>query len=97
MLLVYRFGAHVPVPGVNLSAVGQQPTRQLSGSGILSFLNLFSGGALSQLAIFALGIMPYITASIILQLLQVVGPLAREAPPGGRGRPGPASPSTRAT
>jgi preprotein translocase subunit SecY len=72
MLGLYRLGAHLYVPGVNVAAV--KANSALSGSGIFSFLNLFSGGALSQLAIFALGIMPYITASIILQLLQVVVP-----------------------
>ena len=72
ILLLYRLGAHLYVPGVNVAAV--KGNSSLSGSGIFSFLNLFSGGALSQLAIFALGIMPYITASIILQLLQVVVP-----------------------
>src|ERR1700736_786078 len=72
ILLLYRIGAHLYVPGVNVSAV--KDNTALSGSGIFGFLNLFSGGALSQLAIFALGIMPYITASIILQLLQVVVP-----------------------
>src|SRR6202043_3289973 len=72
ILLLYRLGAHLYVPGVNVKAIKSNTT--LSGSGIFSFLNLFSGGALSQMAIFALGIMPYITASIILQLLQVVVP-----------------------
>ena len=70
MLLIYRLGSHVPVPGVNLTAVNNIQ-KQFGGSGILSYLNLFSGGGLSKLAIFALGIMPYITSSIILQLLQV--------------------------
>src|SRR6201993_1480165 len=73
MLLVYRLGAHVPVPGVNLSAVNNIQ-KQFGGSSILGLLNLFSGGGLSRIAIFALGIMPYITASIILQLLTVVVP-----------------------
>jgi preprotein translocase subunit SecY len=72
ILAIYRFGAHLYVPGVNTQAI--KSSTALSGSGIFGFLNLFSGGALSQLAIFALGIMPYITASIILQLLQVVVP-----------------------
>jgi preprotein translocase subunit SecY len=72
ILLLYRVGAHIPVPGVNLHAV--QGLSQFSGSNILGFLNLFSGGSLSRIALFALGIMPYITASIILQLLQVVVP-----------------------
>src|ERR1700683_5326959 len=73
MLLIYRLGSHVPVPGVNLTAVNNLQ-KQFSGNGILSYLNLFSGGGLSKLAIFALGIMPYITSSIILQLLQVAVP-----------------------
>ncbi len=73
MLLIYRLGSHIPVPGVNLKAV-DSIQHQLGGSNILGLLNLFSGGSLSRIAIFALGIMPYITASIILQLLQVVVP-----------------------
>src|ERR1700757_1280605 len=73
MLLIYRLGARVPVPGVNLTAVNNIQ-KQFGGSSILGLLNLFSGGGLSRIAIFALGIMPYITASIILQLLTVVVP-----------------------
>jgi preprotein translocase subunit SecY len=73
MLLIYRLGSHIPVPGVNLSAVNSIQ-KQLGGNNILGLLNLFSGGSLSRIAIFALGIMPYITSSIILQLLQVVVP-----------------------
>jgi preprotein translocase subunit SecY len=73
LLLIYRFGSHVPVPGVNLTAVNNIQ-KSFGGSGILSYLNLFSGGGLSRIAIFALGIMPYITSSIILQLLQVAVP-----------------------
>jgi preprotein translocase subunit SecY len=73
MLAVYRFGAHVPVPGINTEAV-DSVQEQFGGGGVLSLLNTFSGGGLSRIALFALGIMPYITASIILQLLQVVIP-----------------------
>jgi len=73
MLLIYRIGSHVPVPGVNLTAVNNIQ-KSFGGSGILSYLNLFSGGALSRIAIFALGITPYITASIILQMMQVAVP-----------------------
>jgi preprotein translocase subunit SecY len=73
MLLLYRLGSHIPVPGVNLTAVNNIQ-KSFGGTGILSYLNLFSGGSLGRIAIFALGIMPYITASIILQLLQVVVP-----------------------
>ena len=73
VLALYRLGAHLPVPGVNVEAV-KAIQEQFSGSSILGFLNLFSGGGLSRIALFALGIMPYITASIILQLLTVVVP-----------------------
>jgi preprotein translocase subunit SecY len=73
ILLLYRFGTHIPAPGINSSAVNQIQ-KDLGGNSILGLLNLFSGGGLGRIAIFALGIMPYITASIILQLLQVVVP-----------------------
>src|SRR3954465_452672 len=73
LLALYRLGSHLPVPGINTSAV-EDVQSQFGGSNILGFLNLFSGGGLSKLAGFPLGIMPYITASIILQLLQVVVP-----------------------
>src|SRR4051795_10416199 len=73
LLALYRVGSHLPVPGINTDAV-KDIQHQFGGSNILGFLNLFSGGGVSKLAVFALGIMPYITASIILQLLQVVVP-----------------------
>jgi preprotein translocase subunit SecY len=73
MLALYRLGAYIPAPGVDLDAVDQLESN-VAGSNILGFLNLFSGGSLSRLSLFALGIMPYITASIILQLLTVVVP-----------------------
>jgi preprotein translocase subunit SecY len=74
MLLLYRLGAYIPAPGIDVAAV-KDASANFSGSGnILGFLNLFSGGSLSRLSLFALGIMPYITASIILQLLTVVVP-----------------------
>jgi preprotein translocase subunit SecY len=73
MLALYRVGAYIPAPGINVDAV-DQISKQFAGSNVLGFLNLFSGGSLSRFAVFALGIMPYITASIILQLLQVVVP-----------------------
>jgi preprotein translocase subunit SecY len=73
ILALYRFGSHIPVPGINVQAVDEIQS-QFGGSNILGFLNLFSGGGLQRIAIFALGIMPYITASIILQLLTVVVP-----------------------
>jgi preprotein translocase subunit SecY len=73
MLALYRLGAHIPSPGINTEAV-KQISENFTGSNVLGFLNLFSGGSLQRFAIFALGIMPYITASIILQLLTVVVP-----------------------
>src|SRR3954467_10886180 len=73
MLLIYRIGSPIPVPGINTQAV-EDIQKQFGGGGVLNFLNVFSGGGLSRIAVFALGIMPYITASIILQLLQVVVP-----------------------
>ena len=72
ILLLYRLGAYIPSPGVNIDAV--ESAGDQFGNNILGFLNLFSGGSLSRLSLFALGIMPYITASIILQLLTVVVP-----------------------
>jgi preprotein translocase subunit SecY len=74
ILALYRLGTHIPAPGISASAVNQLQHSNLGNSGVLGLLNLFSGGALSRIALFALGIMPYITASIILQLLQVVVP-----------------------
>ncbi|MGH2859798.1 MAG: preprotein translocase subunit SecY [Solirubrobacteraceae bacterium] len=73
MLFLYRLGTHIPAPGINSQAVSAIE-KQLGGNSILGLLNLFSGGGLGRIALFALGIMPYITASIILQLLQVVVP-----------------------
>src|SRR6187200_2654458 len=73
MLALYRLGAYIPAPGINVKAV-EVISNNFGGSNVLGFLNLFSGGSLQRFAIFALGIMPYITASIILQLLQVVVP-----------------------
>jgi preprotein translocase subunit SecY len=70
---IYRLGAQIPVPGIDLQAV-RNFSEEAAQSGFVSLLNLFSGGALTQLSIFALGIMPYITASIIMQLLAVVIP-----------------------
>jgi preprotein translocase subunit SecY len=73
ILALYRLGTHIPAPGVNSSAV-DAIQQNFGGNSILGLLNLFSGGGLGRIALFALGIMPYITASIILQLLTVVVP-----------------------
>ena len=73
IIVVFRFGSQLPTPGVDVEAVDIQ--RELvQGTGVYGMLNMFTGGALLQLAVFALGIMPYITASIIMQLLRVVIP-----------------------
>jgi preprotein translocase subunit SecY len=72
ILLIFRFGSFVPVPGVDLESL--QAAIDARGSRLLDFLNLFAGGALTRFAVFALGIMPYITASIILQLMTIVIP-----------------------
>jgi preprotein translocase subunit SecY len=73
MILLYRLGSHVPVPGIDVSTL--QTLKEQSGqSGALEFLRLFSGGAITQFAVFALGVMPYITSSIIMQILAVVIP-----------------------
>ncbi len=73
IITLFRLGSQVPAPGVNVANV-QSCLARVEGDGLYSLINLFSGGALLQLTIFALGIMPYITASIILQLLVVVIP-----------------------
>jgi preprotein translocase subunit SecY len=73
IIAIFRFGSVLPTPGVSYSAV-QTCVDQAGNAGVYGLINLFSGGALLQLSVFALGIMPYITASIILQLLVVVIP-----------------------
>src|SRR5271170_2801765 len=72
MLAIYRLGGHIPTPGIDGNKL--QDYFQQNSGGIFGFIDLFSGGMLRRLTIFALGIMPYITASIILQLLTVVVP-----------------------
>jgi preprotein translocase subunit SecY len=73
MIILYRLGSFIPAPGIDLDAV-EALRSQADQGGVLAFLQLFSGGALTQFAIFALGIMPYITSSIIMQVLAVVIP-----------------------
>ncbi len=73
VLALYRLGTHIPSPGISIDQV-RRLSDQGNQGGVVGFLNLFSGGALTQFSVFALGIMPYITASIIMQLLQVVIP-----------------------
>lgn len=66
-LVVYRLGTHIPVPGINPNVMEQLFSSQ--SGGIIGFFNMFSGGALSRFSVFALGIMPYISSSIIMQLM----------------------------
>ena len=75
-LVVYRLGAHIPVPGIDPSILKQLFDSQ--SNGILGMFNMFSGGALSRFTVFALGIMPYISSSIIMQLLTVVSPKQKQ-------------------
>ncbi len=77
MIALYRFGSHIPTPGIDFEAV-QQLEEQAAEGGVLGFLSLFSGGGLTRMAIFGLGIMPYITSSIIMQVLGVVIPKLEE-------------------
>ncbi|EEG77783.1 preprotein translocase subunit SecY [Dethiobacter alkaliphilus] len=82
MLVVYRLGAHIPVPGVDPTLIADM----FQGDNLFGLFNVFAGGALEQFTVFAMGIMPYINASIIMQLLTVVIPkleqLAKEGPEG---------------
>ncbi len=84
LLAVYRIGAHIPTPGINGEELSKFLTER--GGALMGFFDMFSGGALSRVTIFALGIMPYISASIIMQLLTVVipaiGKLAKEGEAG---------------
>lgn len=73
MIALYRLGAHIPVPGIDLGQI-KAIQQKSDASGVLNLLQTFSGGAITQFAVFALGIMPYITASIIMQILAVVIP-----------------------
>src|SRR5689334_19573291 len=87
MLFVYRLGGHLPTPGIDTAKLEQYFTLGSTSGTFLGFVDLFSGGQLRRLTIFALGIMPYITASIILQLLTVVyEPLAKLQKEGELGR-----------
>jgi preprotein translocase subunit SecY len=85
-LVVFRVGAHIPVPGIDPNVLAD--LFKSNQGGILGLLNMFSGGALSRFSIFALGIMPYISASIIMQLMTAVSPtleqLRKEGPAGQR-------------
>jgi preprotein translocase subunit SecY len=88
ILVLYRIGAHIPIPGINVVALQAffENASQGAAGGFINFFDLFAGGALKRFTVFALGIMPYISASIIFQLLQVIVPsiekMAKEGPEG---------------
>ena len=88
ILVLYRIGAYIPVPGIPFQGMLSAYETAASGSGALAVLNLFSGGALSRVSVFSLGIMPYITAQIIMQMMQAVvpslGEMAKEGEAGQR-------------
>ncbi len=88
ILLLYRIGSYLPVPGAPFQEMLSAYESGFSSSGAMAVLNLFSGGALSRMSVFSLGIMPYVTSQIILQLMQAVipslGELAREGEAGQR-------------
>ncbi|MBQ3282732.1 MAG: preprotein translocase subunit SecY [Atopobiaceae bacterium] len=88
ILLIYRVGAHVPVPGIPFRGMLEAYQNASGNASFISVLDLFSGGALSRVSVFCLGIMPYITAEIIMQMMQAVvpslGELAREGEAGQR-------------
>src|ERR1700690_694558 len=78
IIFIFRIGSHIPVPYVDFKAVQELQSQSKSAGGVLGLFNLFSGGALTAVSVFFLGIMPYITASIIMQLLGVVIPKLEE-------------------
>ena len=88
MLVVFRVGSNIPVPGIDRAILKQ--TFENGGNGLIDLFNLFSGGAFSNMTIFALSITPYITASIIIQLLTIAVPsleaMAKEGLEGRRFR-----------
>lgn len=74
IIVVYRIGTYIPTPGIDGVALARFFQQHMAGGNLLGFMGMFTGGALQKATIFALGIMPYISASIILQLLTVVIP-----------------------
>ncbi|HLY09211.1 MAG TPA: preprotein translocase subunit SecY, partial [Planctomycetota bacterium] len=89
LLIVYRLGSHIPLPGVNPAAVAAwNEQMQRDGGDLFGLIQVFTGGAIGNLALFSLGIMPYITSSIIMQLMTKVSPnleaIAKEGPSGQR-------------
>src|SRR5688500_14320360 len=78
MIALYRLGSYVPAPGIDLDAIQSLKRQSEESGGVLAYLQLFSGAGLTNFAVFALGIMPYITSSIIMQILAVVIPKLEE-------------------
>lgn len=74
LVFVYRFGSHIILPGIDVQALNEGLKNKTSGGGLLDLFDMFAGGAFSQASIFALGIMPYITASIFMQLMTILVP-----------------------
>ena len=79
ILSIYRFGTYVPIPGIDPTAL--QEIMSTNQKGLIGMFNVFAGGAISRMAIFALGIMPYISSSIIIQLLTGVSEYFKNLPP----------------
>lgn len=87
IIIIFRIGSAIPIPNVDIQQVDYCSSLAAGGQGFASMLNMFSGGALLRLAVFALGVMPYITASIIIQLMTVVIPhMERLRKEGGQGQ-----------
>ena len=89
LLVIYRFGSYIPLPGVDTELLKDVIDSQKSegGGGIFYSLNIFSGGSLQRMTVFALGVIPYITVSIVMQLLTAVSPsLANLKKSGQEGR-----------
>ena len=78
IIALYRLGSYVPAPGIDLDAIEQLKRQSEQSGGVLAYLQLFSGAGLTNFAVFALGVMPYITSSIIMQILTVVIPKLEE-------------------
>ena len=77
-LIVFRIGSYIPIPGINTEVLAKSLSKLVGENGLVGMFNMFSGGALSRASIFTLGFMPYISASIIVQLLTAISPKLAE-------------------
>jgi preprotein translocase subunit SecY len=84
-LIIYRLGSYIPIPGIDTTAISNFTNQ--NSTGVLGFMNSMAGGALGRMAIFALNIMPYISSSIIMQLMTSVSPALEALKKEGRKRP----------